>query len=204
MFAASHDKRTKSIANRSVQASNSYSNELGIRAHGNIDSNAVRSPSRRLALAVPHISKQENIFPIDTSLENLVGKYRSSNVAAEIKLAIQEAKTHPPTGSERSPASIMSGSKRIGWFPQFVILSKRTFKNLYRNPMLMFTHYTIAILLARKIGLFLDFADLSVMRLSILQRDKRLARISGPSRPIFLCFSPVRIWNADFVECFRR
>lgn len=40
--------------------------------------------------------------------------------------------------------------ERPGWFMQFRILADRTFKNLYRNPMLMFAHYTIAVVLACK------------------------------------------------------
>jgi len=39
------------------------------------------------------------------------------------------------------------GYARIGYIRQFIILSSRTWKNLYRNPLLMLTHYAIAILL---------------------------------------------------------
>lgn len=39
------------------------------------------------------------------------------------------------------------GYARIGYSRQFIILSQRTWKNLYRNPLLMLTHYAIAILL---------------------------------------------------------
>ena len=52
------------------------------------------------------------------------------------------------TDDEDSLPEELPKSKRIGWLSQFVILSKRTFKNLYRNPMLMLTHYSIAILMA--------------------------------------------------------
>ncbi|UNI23697.1 FAD-dependent urate hydroxylase [Purpureocillium takamizusanense] len=40
------------------------------------------------------------------------------------------------------------GYARVGYLRQFLILSQRTWKNLYRNPMLMLTHYAIAIILA--------------------------------------------------------
>ncbi|KNE97596.1 hypothetical protein PSTG_09145 [Puccinia striiformis f. sp. tritici PST-78] len=39
-------------------------------------------------------------------------------------------------------------SNRVGFIQQFLILSGRAFKNLYRNPMLMLSHYLLAILLA--------------------------------------------------------
>jgi hypothetical protein len=44
----------------------------------------------------------------------------------------------------------VSSHLRASWFTQFRILSDRTFKNLYRNPMLMLTHYCISVYLARK------------------------------------------------------
>ncbi len=52
------------------------------------------------------------------------------------------------------------GYARIGYLRQFVILSARTWKNLYRNPMLMLTHYAIAIVLAVLSGfLFYGLTD---------------------------------------------
>ena len=42
----------------------------------------------------------------------------------------------------------MNGYKRIGYIRQFMILSIRTWRNLYRNPMLMLAHYAISILVA--------------------------------------------------------
>ena len=52
------------------------------------------------------------------------------------------------------------GYARIGYLRQFAILSQRTWRNLYRNPMLMLTHYAIAILLAVLSGfLFYGLTD---------------------------------------------
>lgn len=52
------------------------------------------------------------------------------------------------------------GYARIGYWRQFTILSQRTWRNLYRNPMLMLTHYAIAILLAVLSGfLFYGLTD---------------------------------------------
>ncbi|KAK0387167.1 hypothetical protein NLU13_5480 [Sarocladium strictum] len=51
-------------------------------------------------------------------------------------------------GSSISDSAVGRGYARIGYTRQFIILSQRTWKNLYRNPMLMLTHYAIAIILA--------------------------------------------------------
>jgi hypothetical protein len=45
---------------------------------------------------------------------------------------------------------VVSSHERPHWFTQFRILADRTFKNLYRNPLLMFSHYTIAVVIACK------------------------------------------------------
>ncbi|KAF7551327.1 hypothetical protein G7Z17_g5087 [Cylindrodendrum hubeiense] len=45
-------------------------------------------------------------------------------------------------------SAVGKGYARVGYLRQFIILSQRTWKNLYRNPMLMLTHYAIAIVLA--------------------------------------------------------
>lgn len=106
----------------------------------------------------------------DTDLDILVSSYLVSDVAKAIHNDILEsvrsatAANHGPGNG--SPASGFSGPssmrsyKRIGLFRQFVILSSRTWKNLYRNPMLMLTHYAIAILLAVLSGyLFYGLTD---------------------------------------------
>lgn len=51
----------------------------------------------------------------------------------------------PPTKGYSSVVG--RGYARVGLYRQFIILSQRTWKNLYRNPMLMLTHYAISILL---------------------------------------------------------
>ncbi|KAL5617246.1 hypothetical protein FOBRF1_005994 [Fusarium oxysporum] len=45
-------------------------------------------------------------------------------------------------------SAVGKGYARVGYLRQFIILSQRTWKNLYRNPMLMLTHFAIAIVLA--------------------------------------------------------
>ena len=92
-----------------------------------------------------------------TDLDILTSSYVTSEVASAVHEEIQGAiaranSANGATGNSRlnNPNSFgnIKGYKRIGWMRQFVILSKRTWRNLYRNPMLMLTHYAIAILLA--------------------------------------------------------
>ncbi|OAA55022.1 ABC transporter [Niveomyces insectorum RCEF 264] len=54
---------------------------------------------------------------------------------------------YAPEGPNIHLSIVGKGYARVGYFRQFVIISQRTWKNLYRNPMLMLTHYAISILL---------------------------------------------------------
>lgn len=98
----------------------------------------------------------------------MVGNYASSDVARsvndEITNAVQSARA--ANGSNNRDAwsgaapGIPKTYARVGLWRQFVILSQRTFRNLYRNPMLMLTHYAISILLAVLCGyLFYGLTD---------------------------------------------
>ena len=80
-------------------------------------------------------------------LATLVYSYQNSHISDQINAEIYDALNG--SEDEESLPEERPKNKRIGWLSQFVILSKRTFKNLYRNPMLMLTHYSIAILMAR-------------------------------------------------------
>ena len=110
----------------------------------------------------------------DTDLDILVSSYQASDLAHtirdEIRTAITSASTAngtttiPNGGSPSSSAPISAGTMpsihRISLARQFLILSLRTWRNLYRNPMLMLTHYAIAILLAVLSGyLFYGLTD---------------------------------------------
>ncbi|KAF7714823.1 ABC-2 type transporter [Penicillium ucsense] len=105
--------------------------------------------------------------PGQTDLDVLVASYADSNISRavqdEISSAIQSAQT--ANGSTNSHLANGSGNgqgsyARISLGRQFLILSQRTWRNLYRNPMLMLTHYAIAILLAVLSGyLFYGLTD---------------------------------------------
>lgn len=94
-----------------------------------------------------------------TDLDILVGAYVHSEIAgaihADIHAAISNAQTangsingHTQEIGSARTTTMGKGYARIGYLRQFVILSQRTWRNLYRNPMLMLTHYATAILLA--------------------------------------------------------
>jgi ABC-type multidrug transport system ATPase subunit/ABC-type multidrug transport system permease subunit len=97
-----------------------------------------------------------------TDLDLLIHSYIQSDIAGnihdEIQQAVMEAQSSNGQNSNGyadegpnmhpSPTGIGKGYARIGYARQFVILSQRTWRNLYRNPMLMLTHYAIAIVLA--------------------------------------------------------
>ncbi|KAI9816061.1 MAG: hypothetical protein M1827_002053 [Pycnora praestabilis] len=105
-----------------------------------------------------------------TDLDILFSSYATSDVAGsiydDIKSAVSGAGTANgnANGGRHPNGSIAMGTmksyRRVGLIGQFLILSKRTWRNLYRNPMLMLTHYAIAILLAVLSGyLFYGLTD---------------------------------------------
>jgi ABC-type multidrug transport system ATPase subunit/ABC-type multidrug transport system permease subunit len=107
---------------------------------------------------------------IGIELQTIVSAYAQSDVAgnihADIQAAISSAQNaNGATNGHLQTNGISSGAMgkgyaRIGYFRQFAILSQRTWRNLYRNPMLMLTHYAIAILLAVLSGyLFYGLTD---------------------------------------------
>ena len=95
-----------------------------------------------------------------TDLDIMTRLFANSSIATVTREEIQQsiAVANNANGSNGSGVSaensgtaisaVGKGYSRIGYLRQFIILSQRTWKNLYRNPMLMLTHYAIAIILA--------------------------------------------------------
>lgn len=83
-------------------------------------------------------------------LSELVQQYSNSQLARalvdEINTIKDEADAASSTDSSVATADLR-GYETVGVVGQFWILSGRTFKNLYRDPMLLTTHYVMAILL---------------------------------------------------------
>ncbi|KAK3072271.1 FAD-dependent urate hydroxylase [Teratosphaeriaceae sp. CCFEE 6253] len=111
-----------------------------------------------------------------TDLDLLIAAYNDSDVAATLREDIEHATTaaaastaHSSTTNGHPPGQFPNGSATPGKVKtynkprlptQFLILARRTWRNIYRNPQLMLTHYAIAILLAVFIGvLFYGIAD---------------------------------------------
>jgi hypothetical protein len=91
-----------------------------------------------------------------TELDVLITAYKDSDVAKAVREEIEQAACSIPNGGAGGNANglanggasgAMKGFKRLGWLGQFAILSRRTWKNLYRDPLLMLAHYAISILL---------------------------------------------------------
>jgi len=103
-----------------------------------------------------------------TNLDGLVAAYATSDVAGALHEDIARAisSANEANGNDGAlpngfvAAGKVKGFRKVGILGQFVILSKRTWRNLYRNPMLMLTHYAIAIVLAVFLGfLFFGLTD---------------------------------------------
>lgn len=107
-----------------------------------------------------------------TDLDILVRAFAESDIAASTHHEIQQAAAaaeaangsnangYSPEGPNINTGAVGRGYARVGYVRQFIILSQRTFRNLYRNPMLMLTHYAIAIVLAVLSGyLFYGLTD---------------------------------------------
>lgn len=99
------------------------------------------TPSRKTRLRMEEHHAKEH-------LAALVFSYQNSAIYDEIREEIYDAVNGADDDDPLMNGEELPKNKRIGWIMQFYILSRRTFKNLYRNPMLMLTHYTIAILMA--------------------------------------------------------
>ena len=105
-----------------------------------------------------------------TNIDTLAAAYATSDVAGQLHEDINDAITNaneanatPNSGQEANgfvASGKVRGFRKVGWGGQFIILSMRTWRNLCRNPMLMLTHYAIAIVLAVFLGfLFYGLTD---------------------------------------------
>ncbi|KAK7753005.1 FAD-dependent urate hydroxylase [Diatrype stigma] len=106
-----------------------------------------------------------------THLDGLVQSYKDSNISTQIYDEIVDAVAGARHANGQNGqvgdgnangkvSAIGRGYARVGYLTQFIILSQRTWRNLYRNPLLMLTHYAIAIVLAVLSGyLFYGLTD---------------------------------------------
>jgi hypothetical protein len=88
--------------------------------------------------------------PLQPAIAELVAAYANSTLAREIVADGALAADLPDVAVE---STVLQGHKRAGLWTQFRILSGRAFKNLYRDPALLATHYVAAFVLALVAGL---------------------------------------------------
>jgi len=132
------------------------------------DVGAIKLQRQTPHLVPPHSIDEALDLPpaatFGTDLDALVYSYAQSEIARNTRDEIQQViigarnsngqntTDYNPEGPNINIAAkssvVGNGYARVGYLRQFAILSQRTWRNLYRNPMLMLTHYAIAILLA--------------------------------------------------------
>ncbi|KAK5162987.1 FAD-dependent urate hydroxylase [Saxophila tyrrhenica] len=92
-----------------------------------------------------------------SNLDHLVAAFAESSVSSDLHASIEHATTTPssePNGGGGQPNGTLSHPLKVRGYrkphlpTQFLILSRRTWRNLYRNPLLMLTHYATALVLA--------------------------------------------------------
>lgn len=102
-------------------------------------------------VVVENVPSTDGLTP---HLRKLTQAYENSSVAtelqAEISQILSQAASNYADGNDNLSGNtiVITSHKRPGIITQFRILADRTFKNLYRNPMLMFAHYAISVALA--------------------------------------------------------
>lgn len=91
-------------------------------------------------------------------LAELVDAFEKSSMSEQIShdAAAASANAGQANGSQEDGSDTSSvrlqGYKRASLWTQFKILSNRAFKNLYRNPMLMLSHYALSAILASELN----------------------------------------------------
>ncbi|KAG0366744.1 hypothetical protein BC939DRAFT_467473 [Gamsiella multidivaricata] len=93
-------------------------------------------------------------------LQSLVDGFKQSHILLDVEQQIESAVQTNRAG-DNTPGSIHSGVssgkavstyRRASWWSQFKILADRTLKNIYRDPMLMLSHYCMSVFLGLLCG----------------------------------------------------
>jgi len=129
------------------------------------DAEGQRLNTLKKSVSRPSVNSRVNNGPSSTgtSLDILIQSYHDSVIYNQLMDDIQSAKSSSLIeNSAISPNTnqFHQAAPRPSLARQFLILSTRTWRNIYRNPLLMLTHYAISILLAVLIGwLFYGLTD---------------------------------------------
>ncbi|KAI8347183.1 P-loop containing nucleoside triphosphate hydrolase protein [Choanephora cucurbitarum] len=112
---------------------------------------AVKQDDQEISTQAIDIVVTEDSDGLTPHLRALHQHYQQSTIGTELRDEVQQLTQQSSSSSSNEVESgdtVITTYKRPTWLTQFRILSSRTFKNLYRNPMLMFAHYAIAVVLA--------------------------------------------------------
>ena len=147
------------IAPESTQENGVRTQATSLAEAASISGNYIKKKTSQLIQVVtgPHKLDQ----PLSSRLAALVDAYASSEIAAVIQAEVDELTrslsqgTQTPVDPNQLPdvaaeTSLLRGRQRASWATQFRILSGRAFKNLYRDPALLATHYLSSIIIACK------------------------------------------------------
>ncbi|KAF9945375.1 hypothetical protein BGZ70_003863, partial [Mortierella alpina] len=99
----------------------------------------------------------------EAHLQSLVDGFRQSHILLDVEQQIdfavqgnrgEDVTTGAPGSiySNHSSGKAVSTYQRASWWSQFRILADRTLKNIYRDPMLMLSHYVMSIFLGLLCG----------------------------------------------------
>ncbi len=112
-----------------------------------------RQTGRLLEAIKPSQPRNDGIVP--RKLQELINSFRDSDIHQRLVAEVDEVASTPAAaangnGTAELPdvaveSRITRGRKRASWGTQFRILSGRAFKNLYRDPALLFAHYIASI-----------------------------------------------------------
>jgi hypothetical protein len=100
---------------------------------------SIRKRTSRLFGSAPDVPT-----PLPPFLAELVNAYEESGLSKDLNAQADSNGVLPDVQAE----SEIRGRKRASLWTQFRILSGRAFKNLYRDPALLATHYIAAFVLA--------------------------------------------------------
>ena len=78
-------------------------------------------------------------------VNSLVAAFAASSVLEAVRAEIS---AEVVASSGVAEDATLQTYERAGWWMQFTILSGRSFKNLYRDPMLMLSHYVVSVVVA--------------------------------------------------------
>ena len=79
-------------------------------------------------------------------INSLVAAFAASSILEAVRVDISQ-EISASTGAA-DEVGLLPTYERAGWWEQFTILSGRSFKNLYRDPMLMLSHYVVSVVVA--------------------------------------------------------